>query len=289
MGDSFSIAKFVGTGNDFLFIDESLGLPLGLQEMPRSTMARRLCDRHFGAGADGLIFIKVLSQRVLRWDFYNNDGSPAEMCGNASRCVGRWAEMNLGVSKVDLETAAGLVSIDAGTDGVTSHLDYLNLDFKDLFAEFGGKTWRATLVNTGVPHAVIEVDELEKSRTTDFMKIIQAFRFHPGAGPRGANITCVRHVAGAAADGTRKFETVTFERGVEGFTLSCGTGVLAAAAVGLRTLGCKPESADCEVRAPGGILKAGFGAGWRGARLSGSSKFVYKADFSANAIKDDKP
>lgn len=275
---NLNFQKYVATGNDFLFVDAREGAAIATGK--RSAAARRLCDRHFGAGADGLIFVG-LGQAAdhLKWDFYNSDGSPAEMCGNASRCVGRWAQRNLGFPSVGLETVAGLVRIETG-ERITSHLEYVSVNFSLLEAEVHGKKVAATFVNTGVPHAVVEIDRLERARETEFAAIIQAFRWHPLADANGTNVTFLQLL------GEQKFATMTFERGVEGFTLSCGTGVLAAAAVGVKKSGRAPESTRCELQTPGGALSASFGPHWKGARLEGAADFIYEAQVPCEVFGD---
>jgi len=261
--------KYVATGNDFLFVDAREAA--SVMTVRRSSVARRLCDRHFGAGADGLIFLEKGQGDHLKWDFYNSDGSHAEMCGNASRCVGRWAQVNLQKAAVGLETAAGLVRIETSGQRVVSRLEYVRVNFSALEAEVHGKKIAATLVNTGVPHAVVAIDLLERAREAGFAAVIQALRWHPSAGTAGANVTFLQSLGGD------RFATMTFERGVEGFTLSCGTGVLAAAAVGLHKMGRAPEASRCELETPGGALSAGFGPQWSGACLEGSADFIYEA------------
>lgn len=278
--EKLSFQKLVATGNDFLFIDARERSPVPASE--RSAVARRLCDRHFGAGGDGLIFVENGQGDHLKWDFYNSDGSRAEMCGNASRCVGRWAQVNLQKPSVGLETVAGLVRVEAVGPEVVSNLDYVRVDFSALQAEVHGKKVAAMLVNTGVPHAVIEIDRLERAREAESVPLIQAFRWHPFAGQAGANVTFLQLL------GDAKFATMTFERGVEGFTLSCGTGVLAAAAVGLKKAGRGPEGIRCEMETPGGCLNASFGPQWKGARLEGAAELIYEAEVADGFLAKER-
>ena len=258
--------KFVATGNDFLFIDALEGLPVPFDQAERDAMAKALCDRHYGIGADGVVFVERGSQASrFSWDFYNSDGSQAEMCGNASRCMAVWAKGALGLDSVEFETAAGVVKAEVTGSSVSSWLDYLRIDFKRLNFEIGGKIREAWLVNTGVPHAVVKIDRIYEARAA--LDVVRALRFHGETGEAGANVTFFETVA---AD---RFATVTFERGVEGFTLSCGTGVLAAAAVGLR----QSEARKAWVTTPGGELKVNFGQEWSGAILEGPASFVFEA------------
>ncbi len=258
-----NVQKFVATGNDFLFLDARQERSLG--KMDRAKLAKILCDRHFGAGADGLVFVETGARVALKWDFYNSDGSSAEMCGNASRCMGRWAQKNLAVDAIEFETAAGVVRAEVKNSHIVSHLEYLQISFAVISFEAGGRRLQASLVNTGVPHAVFEVARIDEVRQA--RPIVEALRFHPKTGPHGTNVTFLQKQT------SQEFATVTFERGVEDFTLSCGTGVLAAAAVGLHD----SRGTKAELTTPGGELKVIFGPDWRGASLEGPAQFIYEA------------
>lgn len=270
LASPLTVTKIVGTGNDFLFIDAREAKTAVPRER-RSALAMRVCDRHFGVGADGLVFIEPGSTGSdLAWDFYNNDGSVAEMCGNASRCLGRWAQIKLGLERVSFDTMAGRVrtEVSAQDDQISAMIDYLKIEFKELEFQLGGKKLSATLLNTGVPHAIFELEKIEHAR--DAMDVIQALRFHPQAGARGTNVTFV------ARKDPNEFDTVTFERGVEDFTLSCGTGVLAAAAVKLRAKsGSQP--AQLKLSTPGGRLAVSYGQNWSGAVLKGPAVYLFDA------------
>lgn len=269
--------KIQATGNDFVFVNATTP-PAGLfAKVSRASLARKICHRHYGVGADGLVFISTSGSR-LKWDFFNNDGSTAEMCGNASRCVGRWASFNLGLSEVELETQPGLIRIEVFGSEIVSHLDYLKLTFSVLNYEIESEKREAKLVNTGVPHAVVEVNEISQAR--DRMGDVLALRFHPGSGLRGANVTFVEKVS------PQEFKTVTYERGVEGFTLSCGTGVLAAAAVGLiDSKNGDFNKKEAIVTTPGGRLNVSFETNWSGATLKGPAQIVFDGLLTEEILK----
>lgn len=267
-----NITKIVGTGNDFLFID-ARDVSKAVPRERRSALAQKLCDRHFGVGADGLVFVEPNSAGAdLTWDFYNNDGSVAEMCGNASRCMGRWAQIKLGRESVSFDTMAGRVRTETVGDEISLSIDYLEIKFKDLEFQVDGRTQTATFVNTGVPHAVFHLRNIEDARKSQ--SVIKALRFHPNVGPRGTNIT---FVAPREASQKIEFDTVTFERGVEDFTLSCGTGVLAAAAV---TLKDQSKPAEVKLTTPGGLLTVKYGQNWAGAVLRGPAIYLFDAVLS---------
>jgi diaminopimelate epimerase len=258
--------KYVATGNDFIFIDALEQIPAPFSDRPRTEVAKALCERNWGVGADGLVFVeKGAHQGRFSWDFYNSDGSRAEMCGNASRCMGLWASRALGLDSIEFETAAGVVRAEIKAQTVASWLDYVAIDFKRLNFEVDDRIREAWLVNTGVPHAVVKIDRIYEARAA--LDVVKALRFHGDTGKAGANVTFFEAVA------EDRFATVTFERGVEGFTLSCGTGVLAAAAVGLR----ESEAREAWVTTPGGELKVKFGNDWSGALLEGPASYVFEA------------
>lgn len=272
------VSKLVGTGNDFIFIDARADLPT----LDRVHVASRLCDRHFGVGADGVVFVEnsSLSGR-LKWDFYNSDGSSAEMCGNASRCMGRWAQKNMQLERVEFETVAGVVRSEIEGAEVRTYLDALEVKFEKIDFEVRGSPREAMLVNTGVPHAVVETTGLVDHafvKASRELETVRMLRFHEKAGARGANVTFLEKLKEKGPD---QFASVTFERGVEGFTLSCGTGVLAAAATGLKG----SEIRRASVATPGGLLTVEFGPGFKGGWLQGPANIVFETDLSEEFFK----
>ncbi len=272
---SITFSKIVGTGNDFLFVDARAEISLPAS---RESLAKRVCDRHFGVGADGLVFVENGRDGAeLRWDFYNNDGSHAEMCGNASRCMGRWAQLKLGLSKVTFDTAAGRVQTRVDGSDIAADIRYLKIQFEELEFDLHGTRKKATFVNTGVPHAVFEVPDIRLA--ADARDEIKALRFHPGVGARGTNVTFLQ------MEGADRFSTVTFERGVEDFTLSCGTGVMAAAAVGIRKRANATEGGTAKLSTPGGLLEVSYGQNWSGAVLKGPAKFLFDLALSEEFLR----
>jgi diaminopimelate epimerase len=275
MESTLPFSKIVGTGNDFVFIDARVALPASFAALDRAELVRRLCDRHFGVGADGAVFVETTNQADhLRWDFYNSDGSIAEMCGNATRCMGRWAERHLCAREVRFETLAGLVHAKCDGAMVASELPFVHARMTEIEFEAAGRKRIAHLVNTGVPHVVYAIEDIQQAASCQ--EEIRALRFHPAAGPRGANVTFL------AVHGPQKFSTVTFERGVEDFTLSCGTGVIAAAAVGLSASG----KSSAKLETPGGSLEVQFGANLHGVVLKGPADLVFVGQFSQRFLKE---
>jgi len=270
------VSKLVATGNDFLFIDAREPLQKEFGVMPRAELAKRLCDRHCGIGADGVVFVESGSALGrLKWDFHNSDGSTAEMCGNATRCMGRWAQVHLTLNEVVFETVAGLVRAKVEGEMVRSELSFASTPFvfREIRFEAKGAGRTAFLIDTGVPHAVVDIDDLARAEAKG--DAVRALRFHPDAGLKGANVTFLE------TRGPFEFRTVTFERGVEGFTLSCGTGVLAAAAIGLSRSG----GMSADVIAPGGRLKVQYDPGRNGVALTGPAKFLFTTTLSGEFLK----
>lgn len=278
--------KLVGTGNDFLFIDARDALPGEFASMDRADIVRKLCDRHFGLGSDGLVFVEQVDGRY-RWDFYNTDGSHAEMCGNATRCLGRWAQLKLNLSTIEFQTLAGHVEVKVEGANMSSYLDFVAAHPQYLRLTVAGREADTFWLDTGVPHLVLNVDSIDDAKKD--LEMIRALRFHAEGGPRGANVTFLKVL------GPTSFETVTYERGVEDFTLSCGTGVVAAAAVGLQLhelIAAEPKTNREEsfvplasqatllatVKTPGGELNVRFEENFDGVTLTGPALKVFETE-----------
>lgn len=231
------LLKMQATGNDFLILD---GMKFSAPpQAQRAQFARTFCQRIYGFGADGFL---VLEQKPdgIHWDFYNSDGSSANMCGNAARAVGHYLMNKTQANSVEFFTNVGKVSAKRlGVHEVEVQFDIPVKPTTEL------KSAGATMIDTGVPHAVLQVDDLqniERLRETG-LKIKAQFQ------KDGMNVTYFVPKTPTSVD------SVTFERGVEDFTLACGTGALAAARVHL-----KQKDGACEVNVPGGKLHVTFRA-----------------------------
>lgn len=257
------ILKIEAAGNDFIFFDCQQGVPT-------AGRIQALCDRHFGIGADGLVVMENIDSTHSRWQFFNNDGSHAAMCGNAARAAGAWVHHAGFKFPHHLETAFGDVILGEHVvrepPGFTARVPYGErpLHLRDIATDIlhdttGLVAGRARLIDTGVPHAVVELKEsvlLAAQERRDVLKSIAAkFRWPKEAGDGGANVTFFSRIETNSGGAV---ESVTFERGVEDLTLACGTGVLAAAVVGIGlSLEAKTVSwpkAGFEVRTPGTTL-----------------------------------
>jgi diaminopimelate epimerase len=214
------ITKMSGSGNDFILVDNRSKQVPDDRMIP---MAKGLCRRMVSVGADGLIFIEPSDRFDFKWRFFNADGSEAEMCGNGGRCTARFAFLKgIAASAMTFETLAG--PIQAWVDGPIVKLQLtqpkeLRLDQTILV---DGKTFRFDFLNTGVPHTLVWVDDNEK---TDVIGLGRTIRFHDHFKPAGTNVNFVQLVSGGV------LSVRTYERGVEGETLACGTGAVAAAGV----------------------------------------------------------
>lgn len=214
------VYKMTGSGNDFVFVD-------GRSSTPEAWPPERIvatCDRRTGVGADGLVVL-VPEPHGVRMRFSNADGSRAAMCGNAALCSTRLAS-RIGLvdgPDVTLETDAGEVRGRCIGDGDAAEIE---LPPVALAAEVPGlepgpgERW-IRFITVGVPHLVVLVDDLE---AIDLPGRGRALRFHPALGEHGAN---VNFVAQPPAGG--RWPIRTYERGVEGETLACGTGTVGSA------------------------------------------------------------
>ncbi len=213
--------KMSGSGNDFIIIDNR---DLSLNVGDLSAFARRVCERKISVGADGLLLIEPSKTVNFKWQFFNSDGSIAEMCGNASRCVARYAYLKgIAPEKMSFETIAGIISAEVKDDVVKvkltdpSHVQPIGkLVIDDC-------QFVLDSVDTGVPHAVVFVDNLETCTVFDWGRKI---RRHEHFAPRGTNANFAKVID------QHKMKVRTYERGVEDETLACGTGVVASVLAG---------------------------------------------------------
>lgn len=221
--------KLQGCGNDFVALDNRV---LRLPEALMAEWAQKICPRAFGVGADGLFFLDHPAagpatgmDADYRWHFFNADGSRAEMCGNASRCAGRLAfALGLAGARQRLATDAGVIAIEVLPESGQVKVQLTTPKAMALGARLRvlDRETEVHFVNTGVPHAVIFVDDV---RAVDVAAVGRAVRFHGHFAPAGANVNFVQVLD------SRSTLVRTYERGVEGETLACGTGVSAVLVV----------------------------------------------------------
>jgi len=246
--------KISATENTFFYIDEKelveKGPKLSINSSDRKKLARLICS-NYGSGADGLVIVKSIKNELwdFEWDFYNKDGSSAEMCGNASRGMALFVRDYLGFTNKELKfnTIAGPILVkyfDSNFFCVKMPRHQINTLWKN--EKVFEQNLSYSFINTGVPHAVIEVLNL---KTSELLPIVKHFRFKEEFGKTGANVSFFSVKEG-------HFEGITFERGVEGFTRSCGTGVVSIALSIFNNpkFNFKEDHKKVEITTPGGEL-----------------------------------
>jgi len=216
--------KMSGSGNDFILVDNRANI---IQAELAPELARNLCRRKVSVGADGLILIENDDEVDFRWNFFNADGSKAEMCGNGGRCVARLANM-LGIcgSSLSFRTLAGLIHAEVSGSRVKLQMTEPRDLRLDMELELNGQRFNTHFVNTGVPHTVFILDGPEILEKQEVVGQGRKVRFHSQFAPAGTNVNFV------AVLGEQALALRTYERGVEDETLACGTGATAVALVG---------------------------------------------------------
>jgi len=257
--------KMNGAGNDFVLVDNRAGKI----DLNRTQIAR-LCDRHRGIGADGVLLLENSSDHAdFRMRYFNADGGEAEMCGNGARCFARFANKVAGANgKISFETPAGVISAELAGDRVTLQMtDPTNLRLS-VPLQIGAEKKTVHFINSGVPHVVVpvaRVDDIEVLRDGS------ALRRHEMFSPKGANVNFIEK------RGTDRIAIRTYERGVEDETLACGTGVVASAVIFAATENVK---GPIEVMVHGGdTLRVGFekiDKEFRNVTLTGPAEFVFE-------------
>lgn len=246
--------KWHGTGNDFMLIDCTDKNPV--VEENRSDFAKKFCDRHFGIGADGILFVDNSNTADFRMRIFNADGSEAEMCGNGIRCVAKYLYDSKKVSTAEfkIQTGAGILIPKVNGDNVTVDMGEPILEADKIpVAGFGTnrvineeieverEKFRMTCVSMGNPHCVIFVDDAEKF---PIERLGTHFEHHERF-PRKTNTEFVQILD------RKKIRMRVWERGAA-ITLACGTG--ACATLVASVLNDKTDR-DCEIILDGGILK----------------------------------
>lgn len=258
--------KMSGAGNDFILADNRRG---DLHLTP--AQVERLCHRQFGIGADGLMLLVPSSATGAdwAWQFWNSDGSDAAMCGNGARCFARYVQRVTGWTQptVSFQTGAGLIRAEFAGDRVTVNLTPpTGLRLAEC-VRVGDDTLEVHSVNTGVPHAVVFVSDADRAMVQERGR---ALRFHPHFGAKGTNVNFVE------LKGADHIRVRTYERGVEGETLACGTGVSASALISARVHRLK---SPVRVQVQGGDeLRVAFtqhADGFADVCLNGPATFVF--------------
>ncbi len=258
-------AKMNGAGNDFVMIDNRAG-----DVRLNSAQIARICDRHRGIGADGILLLeKARNGSDFRMRYFNSDGGEAEMCGNGARCFARFANKVAGApGKISFETPAGVIGAELHHELVTLHLSEPTDLRLNIALRLAGKTKNVHFINSGVPHVVVPVAQLDD---VDVRRDGAAIRHHEMFSPKGANVNFIEK------RGSKNIAIRTYERGVENETLACGTGVVASALIFAAT---ENAGGPIGVLVRGGSeLTVGFkraGDNFRDVTLTGPAEFVFE-------------
>jgi diaminopimelate epimerase len=197
------VTKYSGNGNDFIMF-------VAKKKENRAALAKKLCHRQNGVGADGMVVLLPHEKYDFEWEFYNADGSNAAMCGNASRCVAHFAH-ETGISKenrAEFLTGAGVIRATINGLYVVSDMTKPEI-IRDNIEEYGEDWW---LIDTGVPHLVSIRDNIDTFNIEEARSLRQKYN---------ANVNICKIM-----DDTTIYVR-TYERGVEDETLACGTGMVA--------------------------------------------------------------
>ncbi len=267
--------KMSGTGNDFILIDHRAPF-LSREEMP--AFARAVCERRVSVGADGLILIENSEAADFRWQFLNADGSWAEMCGNGARCAARFAfALGIAPSRMHFETVAGIIEAEVAGQSVKLKMtapNGLRLHEKLMV---NGEEQAVHSLNTGVPHAVLFMEDIHQAPVMEWGRTI---RFHEHFQPAGTNVNFVHK------QGSNGLIVRTYERGVEGETLACGTGAVSSAIIAGILGQVQPP---VTVTTSGGeqliIHYALAGQEIADVYLEGPANFIYHGRLNAEAIR----
>jgi len=210
--------KMHGAGNDFVVLDRRHAFPNeGLE-----SLVARMCDRRRGIGADGVLFLDPDRELDFAMGYYNSDGRRADYCGNGARCLARYAlDAGLGRGgRVRFRTDVGNQEATRQGDGINLHFGLLAAPADPITVEAAGRTFLGRLVRAGVPHFVTAAERVEWVPLSEWGS---ALRHHARFGADGANVDFVARL------GPSRLAMRTYERGVEGETLACGSGAIASA------------------------------------------------------------
>jgi diaminopimelate epimerase len=218
--------KIQGLGNDFIIIDNRKNI-FSEKQLPK--ISKRLCTRRLSIGADGLMAVENSDIADFKMRFYNSDGSIGEMCGNGARCIVRYAYIkNIAKKRMKIETTSGIVEGEILKDrNVSVKLNSPTSIKLDKKYSYKGKNYDISYVELGnppLPHCMIEYSQLFRRSTEEIIDLARSLR-HWREFPKGANVNFYEVI------GDENILIKTYERGVEGFTLACGTGSASTALV----------------------------------------------------------
>lgn len=280
MAEGLEFFKMSGAGNDFIVGDNRQG---AWSRFPLGSLSKGLCMEHLFIGADGMVLVEHSKKAHLKIRIFNSDGSESPMCGNGARCAARYALLKV--------IAGRQMTIEVGPHVLNAEIladDLVRVDIPGradaptrLDVQVQGRPLPVFLTHTGVPHAVVFVKDGKALDDLPVNSLGMALRRAPEFGPEGANVDFV------ALSPAPPFSMRTFERGVEAETLSCGTGVTAAAWV-LHHLG--RSGAEVRVRTRSGrelaVQIIGDAPPEPHFTLAGEARVVYRATLSQESLQE---
>lgn len=244
-----------GAGNSFYIFDEiAFGIKIATDSRP--DFAKQICNLFQRAPTDGLLFISKKVGFDFSWDFFNSDGSSAEMCGNAARCATKFYLNEYTKNAEDRSREISFLTLSGPVKSKILQDNQIEIQMPMVAAE-PATVEGYFFVNTGVPHIVVAAEP--------GLELARHLRSHPA--PRGANVTFVSNI-----DPEKNFaNAITFERGVENWTLACGTGAVAAGTYLFERFSMKSS----KIQMPGGLLEVTYEGVGSAPILRGQAQFDY--------------
>ena len=219
--------KMSGAGNDFIVIDNRSSII-----KDGNSFAKKICDRHWSVGGDGLLLLEQSEKASYRMMYYNADGSYGGMCGNGGRCIAMFAYLNnIASSNHTFEALDHIYSAAIDSENITLNMkNPISLKLNQHLI-IGKKRISYHSINTGAPHIIINIDEFNKKKNIemfDVQKWGKYLRWHKKFSPAGTNVNFIK------ISENNIVQIRTFERGVEAETLACGTGSVASAVIAFK-------------------------------------------------------
>ncbi len=275
--------KMTGAGNDFIMIDNRDGQ----YSLDWSMAAKSLCDRHYGIGGDGLIVLEKSEKADFRMNYFNSDGSYGGMCGNGGRCAAQFAVAVAGTKRIRFEALDHIYSANFIDNKIfLSMKDPTSLIINKII-ELNNVKLRLHYIDTGSPHVVILTDNLsedimEDIRVNGISEIGRLIRFHAEFAPEGVNVNFI------TVEADHSVSMRTYERGVEGETLACGTGSVASAIVANHLLGLhSPIFINTKSKERLAVTFDNNGILYTNIRLSGPAKKLFEGSTVINTESYD--
>ncbi|MGH9868436.1 MAG: diaminopimelate epimerase [Candidatus Polarisedimenticolia bacterium] len=280
--------KMSASGNDFIVID-NLTAPEGEAFEVEPSFVRRVCGRKVAVGADGVIVVSGSSAAHARMTYFNADGGRAALCGNGVRCVARLLVMRRVAPSDGLAIETDVGVLPAAVEGDkpwfrlplgTPKIRRVSLDLPGGLDEIS-RHFEATLVEAGVPHLVIETRDAHAMSEREFLSLAPRLRRHPDLGPEGANVDFFTLRDGHTLD------IRCYERGVEGETLSSGSGCISAAlTVVNQEKGESPVACRSRAGFTSTVTLMPGADGAMDAVLSGDARVIYTGVLHAEAMEE---